>query len=248
MAFTGSTCAYDPATHTATLVQNAPDTQYEMQITRSGDDIVFRDVTGSDPYHLCAGATVLNTDRLNIVGGNRTSVHIDESSGRLAPGFTPEPTGMSAIAIAISSTGDPSHLTVTGTRTADNNIRVTGGAAGDVDLDGDGDVDITQTHAGHVTLNGGNGDDFLSGRGTARPGVLGSVSTTLPLTVFGGSGADILEGGKALADELSGGDGSDILNSIDGRVDYLKGGGGFDLANADSVDRADDVIESRTNQ
>jgi Ca2+-binding RTX toxin-like protein len=78
--------------------------------------------------------------------------------------------------------------------------------------------------------------------------VLGSVSTTLPLTVFGGSGADILEGGKALADELSGGDGSDILNSIDGRVDYLKGGGGFDLANADSVDRADDVIESRTNQ
>jgi hypothetical protein len=165
MAFTGSTCAYDPATHTATLVQNAPDTRYEMQITRSGDDIVFRDATGSDPYHACAGATVLNTDRLNILGVHRTSVHIDESSVRLAPGFAPEPTGMSAIAIAISSTGDPSHLTVTGTPTG-NVIRVTGRARGDVDLDGDGDGDITQTHAGSVTLNGGNGEDLLSGRGT----------------------------------------------------------------------------------
>jgi Ca2+-binding RTX toxin-like protein len=86
--------------------------------------------------------------------------------------------------------------------------RVTGGVNG-WDLSGDGvrDLVFTGVAALTVTLGGGN-DVFTAGGG----GVFGAPSpASLPLTVYGGSGDDLLVGGDG-NDTLYGDTGNDTLN------------------------------------
>jgi hypothetical protein len=120
----------------------------------------------------------------------------------------------------------------------ENTMKVAG--SGIIDLDGDNDVDVT-AFAGpsFVTLNGMGGQDLLGG-----DGFLGIGSTTVPLFLNGGPGADQVIGGFA-HDEFDGGSEGDVFHAIGGSNDTIFGGPGHDVANADRIDRFTDVVEER---
>ena len=81
-------------------------------------------------------------------------------------------------------------------------------------------------------VNGGSGDDLLSGSAGRN-------------ALFGGDGADTLRGvggrdtliGAGGVDSLDGGGGGDLLLADDGGVDDVSGGGGTDVARVDAADR-----------
>lgn len=86
-------------------------------------------------------------------------------------------------------------------------------------LAGNGNDFVRSTNgAGQARLNGGNGNDQISG----------AIFDSL----FGQDGNDLLTGGRFLSggfgnDNLRGLDGNDVLNGNDG-IDQLNGGAGFD--------------------
>ena len=76
-----------------------------------------------------------------------------------------------------------------------------------------------------VTINGGDGNDYLYG-GDASDILNGGPGNDV---LFGGAGDDTLDGGPG-RDMLNGGSGDDMLLARDGDLDVLHGGEGHDRA------------------
>jgi len=237
LANAASTCTYSPNSLQARVDVFDGSGSQALMITRSGQFIAISDFPNAP--RLCPGptgsATVTNTD-LIVVHGNPTfandSYRVDESQGRLAPGKAVEADGVSEIETIIDTNGVPALLDVFGTAGPDT-MRVSAG--GGVMLGSDNDVDIRARSATRISLLGGGGSDFLSGRG-GLPASSPAPATT-KVTMFGQDGDDTLVDGPLSGDELQGDGGNDTLFSHDLHAfDHNFGGAGFDQATMDDGD------------
>ncbi|HEX8103586.1 MAG TPA: calcium-binding protein [Solirubrobacteraceae bacterium] len=171
----------------------------------------------------CGAATVFNTDAIVASAGTGVqTLTVDLAAGRFAPGKTAEAGQTAEIEIAVDGgTGGEFPFA--------DVVRVAGGTAADawritdagVLLDSDADADLTTTGVEALTLAGGQGDDQISG-----------AAATLPLTLDGGAGRDVLEGGDD-DDTLAGGPGDDVES----------GNGGTDRFDQGSVADGRDVLD-----
>jgi hypothetical protein len=210
-----------------------------LAIERSGSTIMIADVGG--PLKPCPGptgnATVFNTDQI-VVHGNASATFDEFSTHTLAPGKTPEPDGNSEIETLIFNAA-PTNLTVFGT-VAPDTMRVASG--GGVMLGSDLDVDVRARSATHVSLQGGFGSDYLSGRGGYPSSIPGPATTTV--SMFGQEGDNILIDGPLSGDQLQGDDGNDTLFTHDFRSsDHSFGLGGFDQLTKDPGDTAGSDVD-----
>lgn len=204
-------CAYNPATWTAIVTFASGDS---ITIARSGDQIL---VNGAACGIAPLVATVTNTDTVSVAGvamGNE-SLTIDLSGGALSPGVTAESTGTSEIELPAVDLGDGADsLAIVGSSGAD----VMAFSAGGIDLNGDGDPDVTFAGGGAAaiesyTVDGGAGNDAVSGTGFAQALVLNG--STGDDTLTGSGGNDTLSGGEG-NDAMSGGPGNDQMTGAAG--------------------------------
>jgi hypothetical protein len=178
---------------------------------------------------------VTDTDLIAVHGTPSSAFDtyvINQSQGALAPGKALESDGVSEIETTIDTGGAPMQLHVAGTSGPDT-MRVS--AAGGVMLGSDADVDVRARSATKISLDGGPGNDFLSGRGGFPASFPGAATTKV--TMFGGDGDDTGVDGPLSGDELQGNGGNDTLFSQDFQsFDHNFGGEGFDRATMDSGD------------
>jgi hypothetical protein len=250
LASAASTCSFDPVTKRATIIDGSGGA--DLRMFRFNQFIEFAD--GDSPAQACDGptgfATNTTTDRI-IVQGTSTSPFdgyvIDQSQGAFAPGATLESDGDSELEVQVRQlNGAPARLTVIGTSGPDT-VRIAGPNAIALGTDSDIDENIFNANGGSyradtIVVNGGGGDDFLSGRGVE--GFIGGPAT-VPVALNGGKGNDTLVDGLSF-DGLNGGPGNDLLFSVDGKGDSLSGGTEFDTATFDTQDTVAGDVEQRT--
>lgn len=240
LANAASTCTFTPNSLPARVEIFDGSGTARLAVERSGSSIVIFDVGG--PMRPCLGpggtpATVFNTDQI-VVHGNASATFDEFSTHTLAPGKTPEPDGNSEIETIINNAA-PTNLAVFGTVGPDT-MRVASG--GGVMLGSDLDVDVRARSATAITLQGGFGSDYLSGRG-GYPSSLPGPATT-KVTMFGEEGDNILIDGPLSGDQLQGGDGNDTLFTHDFRSsDHSFGLGGFDQLTKDPGDTAGSDVD-----
>ena len=250
LASAASSCSFDPGTKRATIIDGSGGA--DLRLFRFDRFIEFAD--GDAPAQACDGptgfATNTTTDRI-IVQGTSTSPGdgyiIDQSQGVFAPGATLESDGNSELEVQVRQlNGASARLTLIGTSGPDT-VRIAGSNAIALGTDSDIDENIFDANGGSyrastIAVNGGGGDDFLSGRG-----VLGFIGgpATVPVSLNGGKDNDTLNDGLSF-DGLNGGPGNDRLFSVDGQGDSLSGGTDFDTATVDTQDTVASDVEQRT--
>jgi N-acetylmuramoyl-L-alanine amidase len=239
LANAASTCTFTPDSLPARVEVFDGSGTARLGIERSGSTIMIADVGG--PLKPCPGptgnATVFNTDQI-VVHGNASATFDEFSTQTLAPGKTPEPDGNSEIETIINNAA-PTNLAVFGT-VAPDTMRVASG--GGVMLGSDLDVDVRARSATEITLQGGLGSDYLSGRGGYPSSIPGPATTKV--TMFGEEGDNILIDGPLPGDQLQGGDGNDTLFTHDFRSSDLSFGlGGFDQLTKDPGDTAGSDVD-----
>ncbi|HEX5608876.1 MAG TPA: hypothetical protein VFX45_02150 [Solirubrobacterales bacterium] len=226
-------------------------------VRRAGDAITVFEF--ANPARGCqAGATIANTDRIELFAGEDTGVHIELAKGPFAPGLTPEADGSPEIEFEISGEG---LVEVVGPPGPDH-YRFTGaGTESGVNLNpaDDEDPDLTvppEARAGIIfVVSGGAGADRIDALG--RPAlemfaVGGRGDDTLVAApggaILGGeAGSDLLIGSPTLdfivpgkgADVVRAGGGPDeVVLNRDGARDRVDCGSGNDFAfGADRLDR-----------
>jgi hypothetical protein len=236
MADAASSCSYSnkfKSISVSTDVNGGGPTEVLM-LERRGQNIVFADgVQGTRTPCFGDGAvgTVTNTDRVIVLGLPRNGIQIDQRGGVLAPGFTPEPGATSEIeTVIVSPLGKRVHVVGTA---APEVMRI--GGNGQVMLGSDPGVDIrySGTAPGAVSVQGGGGADFLTGRGA--PGQL--APSSVQVFLHGEGDADTLVDSTSInQDSLDGGSGDDTLYAFDGNRDFVNGDVGFDTATIDFED------------
>jgi Ca2+-binding RTX toxin-like protein len=154
------------------------------------------------------------------------TVVVDESHGRLADPAT----GNRPKVFALTGTGGDT-MKVIGTGGRDRYVAHDDLGAS-IDLDGDGDPDFVSTDVARVVVLGMAGADTLAA--AAGPGDRMSHRAEL----YGGSGNDVLRGGRSGEDRLDGGSGNDRVLDPGAPGDRLLGGRGFDTVRADAGDIA----------
>lgn len=177
----------------------------------------------------CGAASTLNTDSVQVLGstGVAERLIVDQSDGLLAPGASAEGnTPEIELALALRDLAD--EVVFVGTDAGDT---LAAGQNG-VSLNSDGDVDVTfDVLPGSIELQGGEGADFLTGRGGFGAGLAYAGS----LGVEGGNADDQLDGGNG-DDTISGGSGNDTVTAFGG-ADAIDGGAGNDtLSGSDGND------------
>ena len=181
---------------------------------------------------------MFNTDQI-AVHGTASATFDTFSAQTLAPGKTPESDGNSEIETLIFNAA-PTNLAVFGTVGA-GTMRVASG--GGVMLGSDLDVDVRARSATEVSLQGGFGNDYLSGRGGLPSSIPGPATTKV--TMFGEDGDDIVIDGPLPGDQLQGNGGNDTLFSHDLQSsDRSFGQEGFDQLTKDPGDFAGSDVES----
>ncbi len=236
VASAASTCEFGlggPGGFTQTATVHEASGLNVLRIVRQGQFIGVRDGVG--PVSLCVGAsgaaTVTNTNFIHVLTGPPVNpgsfpVVIDQTNGAFAPGLTPETDGNSEIEVLVNGTPQTA-LVVVGT-SANDTMRVISGGGVMLGTDLDNDV---RSREGSIQVNGGEGNDFISGRGGGS-----NAPADRNLSLFGNGGNDTVVDGPR-ADILSGGGENDTLFSVDGvRVDRLAGDAGFDKATIDAGD------------
>jgi Ca2+-binding RTX toxin-like protein len=228
-AASAATCTYVPAQHLLRVTGDPADFTTVVAVARDGS--------------ICGGATVTNTDRIQVIG---TGQDVD-LRGAFEPGFSTEPGSRPEIEIAVSNPGDLRLETpgdVTGAAV---------GAAG-VNVNGDDDVDVTTSGTvSELLLRAGKPKRALRGHPVTLTGQ-GGLGTGAPytgdLSLVGGKGDDHLIGGngtnalRGLAgdDTLDGGPladffeadaGNDVIHARDGVADTIFAGTGTDTADVD---------------
>lgn len=262
-------CVYDPGTRTATLdvrvglpAPSDRDWRVHRLEARSRGDLYWSS-WGSWGLNFmeipCAGATVVNTDTVNIIGND---------------------TGHETLNFAnFAGTEMIFHADLAGAPSIGDEIVVEGPAAGDtitvgetgIALDLSGTLVTLDSEIVKVHVHGGDGNDTISGQG----GVGTGPAATIPLGLLGGKGRDRITGGlgrdridgeedddqldgdqgddwllgSAGADVLTGGAGKDRMEghgqgdtffARDGEADTIDGGEGSDRA---EIDRGLDVVK-----
>jgi Ca2+-binding RTX toxin-like protein len=221
---TSASCSFDEATHVLT-------------VDFAGQGEISTDATGLILVNglACADATTSNVDSI-AVSSDGSDVQINEVAHALAPGFTPEPTGVSEIEVGLQDVhGVEVDL-------ASNQLQVSAGDAG-INVDGDDDADITADGTlTSVTLNAATTKKPVTISGQGGP-VTGGPWTG-GLGIIGGKGADTLTGGNGTngisgtkgndtivggpgPDDLHGGPGDDVIDGLGG-VDTVAGDAGND--------------------
>jgi Ca2+-binding RTX toxin-like protein len=195
-----------------------------VSIVRSGEDF---DVTGpgiSDST--CGGADMHNIQIVTVDGaGGDETLTLDLSGGQFEPGAgagagsAPSASEIEFIVDLLDGGADA--FVLQGSDGVDV-IRL-GGTGVNVNNDNDADVGLSNVEL--VTVNGGKGNDVLSGAGGEGTG----VPFPGPLTVNGDSDRDILTGGDA-ADVENGGAGNDLFFETPNAegADVFNGGPGKD--------------------
>jgi Ca2+-binding RTX toxin-like protein len=224
-------CSYDAQ---AKVVTATMPTAGEATLAVAGGEIRF----GTTPV-ACGSATTANTDSIAVGGpsGSTERLVVDESSGLLAPGATPETTGSAEIEMAFDLGDAADQVVVIG---GTDNDTLAAGANG-LSMNADGDLDVTfAILPAVIELRGGGGVNFLSGRGgfgagLQYPGQLVLVAGDLGDEINGAGLGDVIVGGagndtvQAFGgnDTISGNGGNDFLNGSDGN-DMITGGAGAD--------------------
>jgi hypothetical protein len=240
-------CRYNPAQKVTQITLDGVATN--VALARSNSNIVFRadaslrnlpcrDIRGE------ISSTVTNTDQIVIRGTEiDESFTIDLKGGAFAPGAAPEASGTPEIELVLTTSAGRDQLSILGGATNDT-LRV--GQQGSALLTGDSDIDLTADYDpnadGGLDIDGGIGDDFVTGRGAPNLGLAGAE---FPVSLRGGDGNDtVIDGlgkpGVQLADGendlVSGGFGNDLLFVDDGKgADFVDGGGGDDKAVTDDA-------------
>ncbi len=204
-------CAYDAAARTVAVQFAAPET--------------VGVVTDSDGYIRvaglrCEGATVSNTETVDITGSGGDDTADLKLSGGDFPGIVFRVgLGAGADRVRIFGGSGQDHVVV--------------GADGvNLAADAASAVDVTMTGVESILVNGDPGPDTLSGHGGYGTG----DPTDVRLVLFGGGGTDVLTGGVA-GDLIAGNDNGDTLLGKAG-PDLLMGNkGGDDLNGGAGTDR-----------
>jgi hypothetical protein len=243
-ASAASSCSFTPSSFLPTVqVVDGSGPGVPVRIVRSGQSIAIADGSGSP--RVCGSATVSNVQFVKVTSneplasgpGDADGFVLDESQGAFMPGFGDEPDGLRELEVLFKTTANSSRLRVVGTSGADY-YRI--GAANKIMVGGDADNDITldtptTSFFSSIRVEGGPGNDYISGRG-GYP-----LSSPLPysatsLHIQGDDGNDTLVDGLQ-HDQLTGGNGDDYLYTADGRNDasgdLALGGPGFDRAHID---------------
>lgn len=198
-AYATVTCVHTVATSTLAIGLEAGDAASVSIGAASA--IVVKDGTGATIA--CTGSPTT---------ANTTTVNVTVTGGASDQTFTIDQTGVggafaSAIDFSVdlgSSAGDS--FVITGTSSVDN-IRF--GVSG-ASLDANDTTDVTFSNVETFTVNGGSGNDVVTGAGGA--GGAGNIGAAADygLTLNGGANDDSLTGGAA-ADTLNGGSENDTL-------------------------------------
>jgi Ca2+-binding RTX toxin-like protein len=206
-------CAYDPGSKQITA-EITSGSQATVKVKSSGE-LWFGLVPAA-----CGGATTTNTD-LIVVNGSAGTVEkltVDMSEGFIGPGFSSE-SNIPEIEFEVNLGDTADAFAVIGTNTGD---RMAAGASG-FGFDSDGDLDVVFSPLpSTMTIVGGSGQNFLTGRGGWGAGLAYQGG----LTITGGNAGDELNGGQG-PDAITGGSGNDVLNGYGGN-DTLSGGAGDD--------------------
>ena len=232
-------CQYTASTHKVEIGLSG---FVSASLTRErGGKIVF---AGS----YCQGATVNNTDKINVLAGDgNQGLTILLRNGGFKPGFTNEAGASDEIEISVSLGAGTDGVLVYGDE-ADDKIAIgksSGfGVQGRINLNAgetDGvDTDVTLVVGiENVTVWGDAGADSLMANGGAGSGNAGDF----PVTLRGFGGPDVLTGGDA-GDTIVGDSGGDTIKGGAGTDDISGGAGGDTLSGgdgADNIDAADGV-------
>jgi hypothetical protein len=178
-----SSCAYDGATATAQVQMLSPRTV----IGRAGDRIL---VDGR------ACAPLATTTRIVVASAfppAADTVVVDESHGRLA-----DRRAADRPAVVALTGGGGDTMEVIGTPGSDRYVAHDALGAS-IDLGGDPKPDFVSTDVGRIVMFGRGGNDRLLA--SSAPGDRVSV----PVELHGGSGRDVLRGGRSGNDLLDGG-------------------------------------------
>jgi Ca2+-binding RTX toxin-like protein len=198
-----STCSFDPATARVTVSVNGLDAR--LKAVAWNGKILLNDVA-------CAGATVFNTDSIQVNGSTGRFFSL---IGKFEPGLTPEATGGSEIEISFAP--DDGYLTIELTQRPDRLVFTSDG----IDVGNDGDRDILMAGTRYITVYGQGGNDRIDASAYT------SFMWTGRIFLYGGPGDDVLIGGTIPWMELHGEDGDDVLIGGD-NDDELFGGMGAD--------------------
>jgi hypothetical protein len=230
VASAASTCGYFADQKQVNVIDDSG--TLPLHIVNANELVAIKDGPNGTPIFCGGSGNIANTGNTNLihvhgpVSSNVDGLVVDRSAGVVPPDIT-----------MFNDANRRPSLKVIG-RAGDDTMKVASG--GVIDFDNNGDIDVRAANgANFVTLNGGDGQDLLSGESFG-----GFGNSTVRLFLNGGAGADDLIGGLN-QDDLNGGSERDVFHAINGANDVIFGGPGFDVANADKTDRFSDVVEKR---
>jgi Ca2+-binding RTX toxin-like protein len=172
----------------------------------------------------CPGATLGNTDTIQVVGGALADVFT--LTGAFAPGLTPEADGSSEIEVSFDLGGGSDDVTIN-LRNGDDTIAFT--SAG-IDVGGDLDEDLVTAGIEALRVDGRGGSDVID-----ASAYTGTPSNAV-LELRGGAGDDRLTGSLG-KDYFYGEDGDDILYGGAGNDRFFGGSGMDDMYGQGGDDR-----------
>jgi len=203
-AQSAATCVFDPGTAAVTVSLHGLDAK--LRAAPSGD-ILLDGVS-------CGGATVSNSDSVQIASNSPFVSERISVSGTFAPGRTPEATGISEIEILVNLDRFDDFVVLLGGGA--DRLRFT---ANGIDLDNDFDTDLVTAGEFRITVQAGAGDDEIDAS---------AYQHAQQLLLHGRDGNDRLVGGPLAQNSLYGEEGNDTLYGGD-TYDTLDGGPGDDL-------------------
>ena len=194
VAAAGATCTYSAADHKVTVAITGATTPYVYRVPSGA-------ITLAGNY--CGAATVTNTNTIVVTGDTQAqTVNIAFYLGAFSPGFTNEAGSSDEIEWTVNLGGGEDTVVVVGNDNVnkfvfgqDNSELVTSrkinlNAGESTGIDGD----VTMTNVEKITVWGMGGNDSIRARGKTGTG---PNAFSLPMLVYGGSGADVIKGGEA---------------------------------------------------